>query len=142
MPDRRLRDAVLASARHLLLGQGTAAVAAALDLLGFPEEAARTLTASGLDLARTDRPGAVLLAAARHWELTRDTAVAIAVVDLVGALVPALRRASDGDDRALGVRALPGVASLLEAAGQPRAADDAAPGGNVPRRTRQHRRIG
>lgn len=124
VPDRRLRDAVRASTRHLLLGQGAPGVAAALDLLGFPDEAARTLTAEQPRLARTDRPGTVVHALVQHWELTRDRAFAATVVDVAGALVPALRRSGDPADLASGAAALPGLAALLDAAGQRRAAED------------------
>ncbi len=125
VPDRRLRDAVAASTRHLLLGQGTPAVAAALDLVGFPDEAARALLADPARLARTAAPGAALHAVARHWELTRDNDFAARAVEVVAALVPILRRSTDPVDQALGARALCGVARLLDAAGQPRAARDA-----------------
>jgi hypothetical protein len=124
VPDRRLRDAVLASTRHLLLGQGSASVAAALDLLGFPAEAARALTSDPTALARTATPGAVLHAVARHWELARDEPTAQALVELVAALVPALRRSAEGDDRARGIGALAVAASMLDAVGQERAAAD------------------
>jgi hypothetical protein len=124
VPDRRLRDAVLASARHLLLSQGVVDGAAALDLLGFPDEAARTLTAEPQQLARSPRPGRTLDALARHWELTRDLGFAHTVVDLVGALVAAVGRTRDPADRAAGAAALPAVAALLDAAGERRAAAD------------------
>ncbi len=104
VPDRRLRDAVLASSRHLLLGQGSPEVAAALDLLGLPDEAASTLTDPGL--ARGARPGGALHAVARHWELTHDDAFAKEAVDLVAALVPLLARAAE-TDRTLGRRPCP-----------------------------------
>lgn len=124
VPDRRLRDAVLASTRHLLLSQGTVEGAAALDLLGFPEEAARTLTAEPRQLARSPHPGRTLHAVARHWELTRDRAFAVTVVELVGALVAALGQTDDPADRATGAAVLPAVATLLDAAGEVRAAAD------------------
>lgn len=127
VPDRRLRDAVLASTRHLLLGQGSPAVAAALDLLGFPDEAGRTLTADLPALGRTPRPGIALHAVAQHWELTRDAAFASAVVGLVGALVPAATgpgRPDDPADAVAASAALPATAALLAAAGEPRAAGD------------------
>ena len=124
VPDRRLRDAVLASTRHLLLSQGTVDGAAALDLLGFPEEAARTLLDDPYQLARSPHPGRTLDAVARHWQLTRDRAYAVSVVDLVGALVAALGQADDPVDRAVGAAALPAVALLLSAADEGRAAAD------------------
>jgi hypothetical protein len=126
VPDRRLRDAVLASTRHLLLAQGGVDVAAALDLLGFPGEAARTLAADPAALARSPHPGAALHALARHWELTRDASFAEDVVGAAGALVSGLRRAGDPRDEALGRSALPAVAALLAATGEDRAAADVA----------------
>jgi hypothetical protein len=124
LPDRRLRDAMLASSRHLLLGQGSVEVAAALDLLGFPDEAARTLVDDRVGLTRRDRPGVALDALAQHWALTRDTAFAVSVIDVVGPLVAGLRRTSDPADKAMGLAALPEVAALLDAAGERRAAAD------------------
>lgn len=123
VPDRRLRDAVAASTRHLLLGQGSPEVAAALDLMGFPSEAARLLAGDTIQLARTDAPGAALHAVTRHWELTHDAAFARAVVDLVAALVARLGR-TPPDDGAVGRRALAGAGALLAAAGERRAAED------------------
>ncbi len=123
VPDRRLRDAVVASTRHLLLGQGSAEVAAALDLMGFPAEAARLLTGDTLELARAAAPGATLHAVSRHWELTHDAAFARAVVDLVAALVARLGR-TPSDDGAVGHQALAGAVELLAAAGERRAAED------------------
>jgi hypothetical protein len=72
----------------------------------------------------TGRPGVTLHALARHWELTHDVAFAERSVDLASALVPALRRVDDAADRAHGHAALPGVAALLDAAGELRAAAD------------------
>ncbi len=129
VPDRRVRDAVTASARHLLLAGKSAAelalpdVAAALDLLGFSDEAEGLLTADPLGLARTDRPGAVLLAVVRHWELTRDLTYAARAVDLVAALVGRLGRTTE-QDAVSGRGALVGAAALLSAVGEGRAADD------------------
>ncbi|MGQ0434467.1 MAG: hypothetical protein ACT452_18935 [Microthrixaceae bacterium] len=112
VPDRRLRDAVAASTRHLLLGDRSPAVATALDLMGFPQEAGRLLTADPVGLARASDAGAALRALGRHWELTRDVEFAGAVVAVVAALYPRVRRAELG------------LASLLEAAGERRAASD------------------
>jgi hypothetical protein len=127
VPSRPLRDAVTASTRHLLLGRpdlASPAVAAALDLMGFSDEAGRRLRVRPSELARTTEPGAALHALARHWELTHDPEFARDVVDLIGALVPRLARAEQAGDRALGARALGATAALLEAADETRAADD------------------
>lgn len=124
VPDRRLRDAVAASARHLLLGPAGPHGAAALDLLGFPDDASRTLLADPTTLARSADPGAVLHAVARHWELTRDDDFARAAAGLVAALVPRLGRGGAAADEVLGSGALTAAVGLLEAAGEPRAAGD------------------
>ncbi len=125
VPDRRLRDAVAASTRHLLLvGEGPRA-AAALDLMGFPDEAARLLDRAPPPLAREAMPGLALHAIAQHWELTRDAAFAQEMVDTVATLVA--RAATATPDDAVRVRrALPGVRDLLSAAGEARAARDVA----------------
>lgn len=122
LPDRRLRDAVVASTRHLLLGQDGPDVIAAIDLMGFPREADRLLRDT-LSLARTDAPGATLYAVVRHWELTRDLVYARSAVDVLGALIARLGRAGD-DDSKRGRSAFPAAARLLEALGEQRAAAD------------------
>ena len=122
-PDRRLRDAVLASTRHLLLAERTPAVAMGLDAAGFADEAARALTADPLEMARTSAPGAALDALGGHWALTRDEGVAVAVAEVVPALVAALRRSTTADAEQ-GRQAVPSVAALLHAVGEARAADD------------------
>jgi len=124
VPDRRLRDALAASTRFLLLGAADPSVAAAVDLMGFADEAAAALLSDPIALMRTERPGAALHALAWHWALTRDRDAARTGADLVAALVPALVRDSDAADAALGRAALPLVAQLLEAAGEPLAATD------------------
>lgn len=123
VPNRLLREAVAASTRFLLLGAPDPAVAAALDLMGFADEAAGALLSDPGALARTEHPGSALHALAWHWALTCDGDAARASADLVAALVPALVR-SDAPDTALGRTALPLVAQLLEAAGEPLAASD------------------
>lgn len=129
LPDRRVRDAVVASTRHLLLGGARAAevadpeVASALDLLGFSHEARGQLTGDPLSLVRSDQPGTALAAVIQHWELTRDRSYAGTVVDLVAALVRRLGRTVD-DDARRGRSALAGAASLLAAAGEARASSD------------------
>ncbi len=125
VPDRRLREAVAASTRYLLLGAGDPQLAAALDLMGFADEAAASLLADPVGSARHRSPGVLLHALAWHWHLTRDRAAAHAAAPLVAALLRELGRASDQPDRALGHAALPLVADLLDAAGERRAGSDA-----------------
>jgi hypothetical protein len=120
VPDRRLREAVAASARFLLLEGERAPVAEALDLLGFADEAWTRLQAVDL----LDEPGASLSAIATHWSLRPDPAFARAVVPSVAALVPALGQARSDGDAARGRAALPALAALLDHAGEPRAAQD------------------
>jgi hypothetical protein len=112
-----------ASTRYLLLGDASPSTAAALDLMGLHDEAAGTLAADPIRLARTDRPGAALDALRRHWELTRDVAAARALAPVAAALVPAVPRAT-GADAALGRTALAGVADLLDAADEVAGAAD------------------
>ncbi|MGK2948881.1 MAG: hypothetical protein ACSLFP_09925 [Acidimicrobiales bacterium] len=125
VPDRRLREALLASVRHLLLAPPSPPVAAALDLLGLADEAAFGLLDDPQSLARSGSPGAALHAVARHHALTADADFARSAAPVVAALVAALPRARDVADRALGHGALPEAATLLAAAGEPRAAADA-----------------
>jgi hypothetical protein len=119
VPNRRLRDAVAASARFLLLGGADPDVATALDLLGYPVEAERRLQEQA-----GKAPGRSLAAIGRHWALTRDVDAAVAAVPLVAALVPLLARPEDAADAQRGHAALPEVAALLDAVGEPRAAAD------------------
>jgi hypothetical protein len=116
-----VRDALAASTRFLLLGGGDPAVAAALDLLGFADEAAWRLQVDDEACA----PGRTLAAIAQHWSLTGDLHAAIAAVPRIAALVPRLARPDDAADGSLGRAALPALADLLDAAGEPRAAADA-----------------
>jgi hypothetical protein len=120
VPDRRLREAIAASTRHLLLEGGGPLVARALDEMGFPSEAWARLQ----QLEAVDAPGAALTALAAHWQLTRDGDAARAAVDSIAALVPALARNPNTDDACLGRLALPAIADMLDAAGEPRAAGD------------------
>ena len=120
VPDRRLREAIAASTRHLLLDDGGPLAARALDQMGFPSEAWARLRR----LDAVDAPGAALSALAVHWRLTRDRDAALAAVDSIARLVPALARESDAGDTRLGREALPTIAALLDAAGEPRAAAD------------------
>lgn len=122
VPERRLRDGLAASTRHLLLAAAGPVDAEALDLLGFHWEAARLL-AEGRSRAGGP-PGQGLAALARHWSLSRDAVFASAVVAEVAALVPALAR-TDPADREVGLGALAVVADLLSAAGEPAGATDA-----------------
>ncbi len=123
VPSRALRDAAAASSRFLLLDPSRIDAIAALDLLGFADEAAAGLVADPTALARAARPGAVLQAVAQHWELTRDGDVARDLVALIGALVARLPRTSP-DDAAAGRAALPAIAHLLDAVDEPVAAAD------------------
>ena len=59
-----------------------------------------------------------------HWSLTRDLDVARSAVPVVAALVARLARPDDAADAAVGVAALPSVAEMLDAVGEPRAATD------------------
>jgi hypothetical protein len=120
VPNRRVRDALGASTRFLLLAGDDPSVASALDLLGYPDEAATRLLAHGA----SGSPGRALAALAAHWSLTRDEEVASASVDRIAALVPQVARAADDDDAAVGRAALPAVADLLDATGERRAALD------------------
>jgi hypothetical protein len=123
VPNRALREAVAASTRYLLLADGGPDVAAALDLMGLSGDAAALLVADSTRPVRTGHPGAALHALGWHWRLTRDTDGARLMASVTAALVPALRGAT-GDDAALGRAALPAVAELLDAAGEPVAAED------------------
>ena len=122
VPERRLREAVAACTRFLLLGADGPDDAGALDLLGFHDVAARLLAAEGTEPGR--RPGRWLSALARHWALAPDPAFAATVVRVVAARVRALSR-TEPADRAEGRAALATVARLLDAAGEPAGAADA-----------------
>ena len=124
VPDRRLREALAASTRHLLLAATSPAEISALDLLGLADEARVALTADPVGLARTGVPGAALHALGWHWALTRDVATARTVVPTVAALLTALPRTVDALDSARGHAALGLVADLLDAAGESTAASD------------------
>ncbi|MGH9085310.1 MAG: hypothetical protein ACRDYW_07640, partial [Acidimicrobiales bacterium] len=116
VPDRRLRGAVAASTRHLLLGAEGPYGAAALDALGFHAEAASLLAGDPLAAHRHD-PAAHLVAVARHWALTRDPDFARAAATLTGALVARAGAEVDAE-------AMADLAELLDAADEPRAAAD------------------
>ena len=127
VPERRLREALIASTRHLLLAATTTAdpgLAAALDLLGFAAEAGCVLMADPVATARADAPGSALHALGWHWALTHDLDAAAAAVPVVASLVARLRRTADADDLARGRAALPLVAGLLHGAGETVAARD------------------
>lgn len=117
VPDRRLREAVAATGRALLLDGAGAEAAHALSALGFPDEA----TARAGDAAAT--VGAALAERGDRWRwhrrpLAGDEAAWLAtLVEAWGAL-PA------GAARTAGAAALPAVADLLAASGEPRAAAD------------------
>lgn len=120
VPERRVREAMLASTRFLLLGPSTPREAAALDLLGFAYEAAAILLADPMALARTGEPLVALTALARHWSLTRDVTFAREAAALVAALVAALPRVESG----VSASVLEEAAGLLAAAGEARGAAD------------------
>ncbi|MFP5254618.1 MAG: hypothetical protein ACLGI8_02085 [Acidimicrobiia bacterium] len=127
LPDRRLRDAVAASARHLLLADAQPAVAEGLDWLGHHGAAAGILR----ELVDPDHlgavaPGRLLAALGLHWDLTRGLGLAGEAVLAVAAAVAALGASTDPADRRAGLDALPAVGRLLRAAGEDRAASDLA----------------
>jgi len=126
VPNRKLREAVTASIRYLLLAAGDPRVGAGLDVAGLADEAAASLLADPTALARTTQPGAALHALGQHWALTRDLDAAKGSVPIVAALVPRLHRAGPHDepDREVGRRALGWIADLLDGAGEARAARD------------------
>lgn len=120
VPNRRLRDAIAASTRFLLLGGADPTVASALDLLGFADDASRRLLAS--ECAAT--PGRSLAAIAQHWSLTHDVDAARTAARQVAALIARLGRVDDSADADAGHAALPAAADLLDAVGEARAAAD------------------
>ena len=123
VPDRRLRDAVAASTKHLLLAAGPPQAAEALDAMGFHVDARRLLLEDPRGAARSSSPGAVLHALAQHWSLTRDEDAARRSVEVIAALIPRLS-STDPSDAARGHGALPAIVELLLAAGEDRAARD------------------
>jgi hypothetical protein len=134
VPDRRLRDAVAACTRHLLLEPSGPEAALALDLLGFPDAASRALGSDAVALVR-GAPSTTLRAVVRHWDLGGDAATARNMVSVVATLAPEVARSGDAGAREL----LEQAAALLDAAGEGRAAADAralaervAPGGPAP----------
>jgi hypothetical protein len=120
VPNRRVREAVTASTRFLLLGGADPAIASGLDLAGFAGEARRRL----LDGDGAPAPGRTLAAVAQHWSLTADVDAARAFVPRIADLVVRLARLDDRTDAAIGHAALPTIAALLDAAGEGRAARD------------------
>jgi hypothetical protein len=114
VPDRRLREAIAASTRFLLLGGDGPLVARALDHLGFPDEAATRV--------QPDCGGALgptLMERADRWRLHR-----VGLRDGEGQwLARVVQRWAPHPD-ADGRRALPAIADLLEDAGEARAAAD------------------
>jgi len=120
VPERRLREAMLASTRFLLLGPAGPAEAAALDLAGFPDEAALALLTDPIGLARTANPTVALAAVARHWAFTHDMPFAKEAAPLVAALVGALPRGAG----VVSATVLHDAAGLLAATGEDRGADD------------------
>ncbi|MET0903879.1 MAG: hypothetical protein ABWZ52_11610, partial [Acidimicrobiales bacterium] len=114
VPDRRLREAIAASTRFLLLDGDGPLVARALDHLGFPDEAARRLPR-----VESGALGTALAERADRWRLHR-----IALQDGEGEwLARAIERWAPDPDRA-GRLALPAIADLFAHAGEARAAGD------------------
>ena len=119
VPDRRLRDAVAATTRHLLLEPHGPEVALALDLFGFADEARRALATDPADVARAPA-GPTLRAVVQHWDLSDDADTARRMVPVTAALAPRVARSGEAGTAALLERA----ASLLAAADERRAAAD------------------
>lgn len=120
VPNRRLRDAVAASTRFLLLDAVDPAAVSSLGLLGFAGEVRRRLLAGD----GSGAPGRALGAIAQHWSFTRDLESAAEMVPRIATLVPRLARPDDAADAAVGQAALPAIAALLDAVGESRAAAD------------------
>jgi hypothetical protein len=132
LPDRRLRDAVAASARHLLLAEPQPAVAEGLDLLGHHVAAASALhqllalaspDPAAIEVVRA-APGQALAALGRHWDLTRDEDLAVEATLPIAAAVAVLGGTSDPEELRSAQAALPAVVRLLRAVGEERAAAD------------------
>ena len=122
VPDRRLREAIAASTRFLLLDGARAARSRARSTSsGSRDEAARRLLA-----AADGRAGPrARRASAAHWSLTRDRGRRPrGRAGRGGAGRRAWRARTTPPTRRLGVAALPAIADLLDAAGEPRAAAD------------------
>lgn len=120
VPERRVREAVLASGRFLLLGPAGVDAAGALDLLGFHDDAARALVGDPTTVARSPEPAVALAVLARHWALTHDVPFAKEAAPIVAALVAALPRSPN----ALSAPMIADAAALLAAAGEERGAED------------------
>lgn len=121
VPERRVREAVLSSTRFLLLGPAGPIEAAALDLAGFAEDAARALLQDPIQLVeRGGNALAALAALGQHWALTRDATFAKEATELVAALVPRLPKGAG----AVPATVLLHAAGLLTDAGEDRAAKD------------------
>src|SRR5690606_37124104 len=112
------------SLRHLLLRHDGHDESMALDRFGFGSLAADHLL--DLDAWRSVDPTTALVALADHWSTERDAALAgelaPAVAGLVEAALRPARRASSHPQHLVDRLAL--VAELLQAAGEPRAAED------------------
>jgi len=118
VPDRRLREAIAASARFLLLASEHLDVALALEVMGFPDEAHR----ASLGRSSSDGAGAALAQLSAHWRFSREQPEGDEV--WIAALIHSWSQGDRRADRALGHDALPGIADLLEARGEHRAAED------------------
>ncbi len=121
VPERRVREAVLASTRFLLLGPVGPFEATALDLAGFADDARRALLQDPIRLVERGGDAVAALAAlGQHWALTRDAAFAKEATQLVAALVPRLPKGAGAVPTAV----LLDAAGLLTDAGEDRAGKD------------------
>lgn len=118
VPDRRLREAIAATTRSLLLDGSGPSVERALLQLGFPAEA-RGRGAGVHD----EEVGDALAARADRWRLHREPLTGDEVLSLA-ALVERWARQVRAGQAAGGHTALPAVAAALDASGEERAATD------------------
>lgn len=124
VPDGRLQEAFDTSLAHLLLRPHGLPVAAALARLGFTDASAAALLDDPLATAMSSTPGEALLALVAHWSLTHDESFADRAVPIVASLVEALGRSGTPEELRLGSIAASGAAGLLTSVGQPKAAAD------------------
>jgi hypothetical protein len=118
VPDRRWRDAIAASTRHLLLEPTEPAAALALEHLGLGD----AHLPSGHTSIDSDDTGTALATIAAAWRFRRQVPGSDA--RWVAGLVQRWTGSSRPADQALGHAALPAVAEVLRAMAEERAADD------------------